>query len=154
MRIVLSLQTREWALQDFEVVWVYRDRRDPGCEMRQNGGKAVRGRSLLVCLVYSCMERRTGVPDDGTPSLLEDAPHTAVRKHASDGRNPETAVQLCDAAGGQSLKDVERALVRRVGERVALHFGFDEIDRVDESPTGDAGCVEGARNQLSLRLRS
>ena len=122
---------------------VYRDRRDPGCEMRQDDGEAVE-RSLLVGLVYSCMERRTSVADDGPPSLLEDAPHTAVRKDASDGRNPETAVQLCDAAGGKSLKDVERALVRRVGERVPLHLGFDEIDRVDESPAGDSGYVKGA----------
>lgn len=116
-------------------------------EMRQDDGE-----KAVESLVYSCMERRTGVPDDGAPSLLEDAPHTAVRKDAPDGRDPETAIQLCDAAGGKSLKDVEGPLVGRVGERVSLNFGFDEIDRVDESPTGDSGYGVGVGNQLSMRL--
>lgn len=98
-------------------------------------------RSFWVGLVYSRMRRRTGVPDDSAPSLLENAPHTAVRKDAADGRDPETAIQLCNAAGGKSLEDVEGPLVGRVGERVPLNLGFNEIDRVDESPTGDSGCV-------------
>lgn len=106
----------------------------------------------MVGLVYSCIGRRTGVPDDGAPSLLEDAPHTAVRKDAPDGRDPQTAIQLCDAAGGKSLKDVEGPLVGRVGERVSLNLGFDEIDRVDESPTGDSRYGVGVGNQLSMRL--